>query len=116
MKIRFLNNSVRFRMSTDEMQVLSSGKEITSITHFLTNPFVVFAKVKDSENHIDLQNNKLTLTLQKEQFAHLHAHDQEVGLSFEQGEIKVLFEKDFKCLTDRGEDESQLFENPRSSH
>ena len=26
--------------------------------------------------------------------------------------LKILIEKDFKCLTERGEDESDLFANP----
>ena len=30
--------------------------------------------------------------------------------------LSILVEKDFKCLTDRSEDESDMFPNPKESH
>ncbi|WP_235297190.1 DUF7009 family protein [Portibacter marinus] len=116
MKIRILNNSIRFRMSRTEMSALENGYEVSSVTHFLKESLMVVVRTVHSESSIDLYKNKITLSLEKDAVISLNADENHISHRFSQGELSVLFEKDFKCLTERAEDESELYPNPLKSH
>ncbi|NNF22589.1 MAG: hypothetical protein HKN67_11665 [Saprospiraceae bacterium] len=68
-------------------------------------------KISDHEYQFEIPNQLIDLL----------ADDQQVGfegyLSGNSAEgLLIKVEKDFKCLTERKEDESDLFKNPLSSH
>lgn len=121
MKLRLLGNKIRLRLSQPEVLALAEVKQIHSILPI--NPFEAdnfrysIHCSKDTQNLIvSFEKNVLRIDLPLEKVKSWADGDQVgieesvIGKSGE--EITVLVEKDFKCLTDRGEDESQLFDNP----
>jgi hypothetical protein len=115
MKVRILDNTIRFRVSMNEMEELAKKNSIESALHFPSNSLKVSIEPIDTSSNLDFVENKIKLGLNYDEVLSLHKN-QKVGFSFVTNDNKVLFEKDFKCLTDRGEDETMLYKNPRSKH
>ena len=115
MKTRILGNSIRFRVSMDEMEQLSLGKSIVANTDFLSGSLKVSIVSWSNSHQIDYDQNTIELRLNKVELEKLHISET-IGFSFDVKKLQVLFEKDFKCLTDRGEDEAKLYKNPRLEH
>lgn len=115
MKVRILDNSIRFRVAMNEMEELADKQVVASALHFPSTSLLVSIQTTDRQSSIDLVDNAIVLMLNYEEVLSLHGNEK-ISFSFVQDENKVLFEKDFKCLTDRGEDESKLYSNPRTNH
>lgn len=120
MKVRFLNNSIRFRVSKIELETLAKGESVSSSTNFSSNIFhISVLPSKKEEIEVDFKNHNIRLILPVQIIKNLNesndeGHSEILEISSET--LHVAFEKDYKCLTDRGVDESGLFDNPRESH
>ena len=120
LKLRILDNKVRIRISQDELNDLSEGTAISSNTQFPSQVLKVFV-VPTSSNFIklDFVKNIIHIDIPIKQIEALQNSDQ-VGINHKEDinskSLFLVFEKDFKCLTPRDEDESKLFKNPRESH
>ncbi len=121
MKLRILNNSVRLRLSMDDMDdiqntgscfascqlpggVLSYGIELTEDL---------------SEMSILLDHNTLKVQISASNYSAFH-HSSDEGI-YQENETagqsyKIAVERDYKCLTPRSENEDRLFDNPREHH
>ena len=115
MKIRILGNSIRFRVSMDEMEQLYLGEIIVSVTDFISGALEILIVPHANSHYIDFIQNTITLKLNNKELEQLHTSSA-TGFTFVSKTLTVLFEKDFKCLTDRGEDETKLYKNPRLEH
>ncbi|GLR15653.1 DUF7009 family protein [Portibacter lacus] len=115
MKVRILNQSIRFRVSMDEMDLIVSNGAISSSILFPSGQLTFQVHTHPEKHSIDQQNQNCQLFLNKEEVSSLHGSDQ-VSISFSQNDLKVVFEKDFKCLTQRDENEDHLYPNPKGSH
>ncbi len=121
MKLRLLGNKIRLRLSEPEVYALAEVHQVQSVLPL--NPFE-----KDNFHysiHSDANTlfpkatflkNELRVDLPLMDVKQWAGSDQ-VGIentivSNSGEEIVILVEKDFKCLTDRNEDESHLFDNP----
>ena len=119
MKIRIRGNSVRFRLTKDEVEQLCIEKSIEERTNFSSLDFIYAVKVAETEQlDIHFSNNKITLEISNALIENWETKNR-VGFSHSVATsngktIDVLLEKDFTCLEDRGEDESNNYPNPKS--
>jgi len=119
MKIRIRGNSVRFRLTKNEVEQLCREKSIEERTNFENLDFVYEVKVA-ATNHLDIHflNNRISLKVSDSLLENWDTNDS-VGFSHtlpvSNGKtIDLSLEKDFTCLEDRGEDESNNYPNPKS--
>lgn len=115
MKIRIQGNTVRLRLSQDEVNAIGNLQPVEEKTEFPNSSFVYQLKThaNGSEIQADFSGNKMLISL-PETTAQNWANSQEVGVeNHRDSKPYILIEKDFQCLTNRPhEDESNLFPNP----
>ncbi|CAM4348262.1 DUF7009 family protein [Gillisia hiemivivida] len=119
MKIRIRGNSVRFRLTKNEVEQLCREKFIEETTNFPNLNFMYSVRVSVTKNlDIDFANNQISLKISEELLQGWDTNNR-VGFSHSvptsnSQTIDILLEKDFTCLEDRGEDESNNYPNPKS--
>ena len=119
MKIRIRGNSVRFRLTKNEVEQLCREKFIEEQTNFPNLDFTYAVRVSATKNlEVDFANNQIALQISEELLQGWDTSNK-VGYSYSvptsNGKtIDILLEKDFTCLEDRGEDESNNYPNPKS--
>jgi uncharacterized protein DUF7009 len=119
MKLRIRANTIRIRLSEPEVNLLANGKTVVGETHFPSS--VLTYKVQpSSKTAVDFIGNVIQVSLQ-DNFLQEWANSDQVSISHEitgrdDNILSILVEKDFKCLTVRPEDESDLFSNPNKPH
>lgn len=120
MKIRLRGNSIRYRLDTKDVELLKENDKVEEHTwigahnlHFCVRSrggiILPAIKLDGTGVHLSLP----TVIVEK------WVETDEVGIEFDitnpDGSIlKILVEKDFKCLTERDEDDSAAFENPNA--
>ena len=120
MKIRILGNSIRLRLSQPEVKSLAERNIVEGKTYFGTTEESVFIysleKKDTNEIRASLSVNHVRIYIPNkiaDKWANSNEISLENNMSLGQGlALRILIEKDFKCGTDRGEDESELFPNP----
>ncbi|MDH5474757.1 MAG: hypothetical protein OEX22_03595 [Cyclobacteriaceae bacterium] len=123
MKLRInKGNTLRIRMSQTEVNELVSNGKVEEVLNFGNNALVYSVKrTSDESISVDFKDNMVLISVNSEIVNKWHKSDQ-VGfdktiLISDDESFYVLIEKDFKCLTDRpNEDETDLFENPLEKH
>lgn len=123
MKIRLLGNSLRLRLSQPEVKTLQEQGLVMEAIHFGNGESQrLVYEIKAAGKGVvsaKYQNNSITVELpgdliQEWANSDLISIKKEMEIGNEQT-LNILVEKDFKCLsTDRAEDESDLFPNPKS--
>lgn len=117
MKIRLRGNSIRYRLDKADVELLEVTGKVESITHIGAGTLHFCLRGKDIPDPvIKMEHDGVHLLLPLSRLAAWYAPDQ-VGFELvlpnaDGSELTILVEKDFKCLTDRNEDESQAFDNP----
>ena len=121
MKLRIYQDSIRFRIQKPEIDRLKSNGLITAFTplgmgvdsglHYE----VRLANVNAPE--IVFSENKVSLLI-PENMGLSWCEGNDVGIYGQQKvaenkQLKILLEKDFKCLDDTVEDQSDMFPNPK---
>ena len=114
MKIRIRGNSVRYRLDKKDIETLQKQQQVAETTTIGTASLQFI--VKAGGPAISLQNTVVTLAIPAEQLS-TWTNTEQVGFSMELPNpdgsvVNILVEKDFKCLTERNEDETMAFENP----
>ena len=123
MKIRILGNSIRLRLSQTEVRQLSEKGTVTEQTQFgpTAETTLVYTLEKRGDEPISatFSNNRIQVFLPDttvDNWASSNEVSLENQMPLDNGNsLRILVEKDFKCLTDRNEDESDLFPNPAES-
>ncbi|MDP9172832.1 MAG: hypothetical protein M3O30_03075 [Planctomycetota bacterium] len=121
MKIRLYQDSLRLRLSPDEVRQLDQTGNLHQTTHFgvgveLTCKLQMTAAAK--EIHATLHNNTIVIDLPRT-LADNWAKGDQVGLTISQpaGDgrwLKILIEKDFECLHPQAnEPNASFYPNPR---
>lgn len=115
MKIRIRGNSIRYRLDKKDIQALRDQQQVQESTTIGAGSLLFSIKAANGEA-ISLEKNNVQLSLPLTQVQQWTETEQ-VGFSLElpnpDGSIlQILVEKDFKCLTERSEDDSQAFDNP----
>lgn len=117
MKLRIRGNSIRFRLSRDEVQRLSSGIALEESTSFGNKKLTYAVRPSVSKGlSAAYEDDAITLYISNEYLNDWYLNDvvgfDEVVNLEQQQPLKLLIEKDFKCLDVSEEDQSDFFENP----
>ncbi|MBV8327475.1 hypothetical protein [Chryseobacterium sp.] len=112
MKIRIKDNSIRFRLTQPEVSELSRDGMVSSVTQFVDRPFVyLIEKTKDEVLSAVFIENRIVMKIPEAMVQELVSTDT-VGFSGEVGMVKLLVEKDFVCIDNTIEDQSDNYPNP----
>ncbi|MBT8284139.1 MAG: hypothetical protein HKO75_02055 [Flavobacteriaceae bacterium] len=118
MKIRIKGNSVRFRLTKSEVEELCLAGYIKETTHFPENTFSYAVKKSSrKEIHASFEEGIITLHVDADKLNGWDANE-EVGFEVLQQidpetSLHLLLEKDFVCLDQRLEDQSDNYPNPK---
>ena len=120
MKLRIKGNSIRLRLSKSEVEKLSEEGIVKEQTNFANVSFTYSIKKAKNETGInaDFNNNELTVSIPEHLVAGWSVNN---VVSFDNRladgsfpELYVLVEKDFKCIDNSTEDQSDNYENPKT--
>lgn len=120
MKMRINGNSIRLRLSQTEVESFSKTGKWAQILNFPNGSALVYRLREGTDTLVSYAQDVLTVVLCEEEVETWVNTDQ-VGVRAELDlpngdKLSILVEKDFQCLTDRDEDQSDLFPNPKDSH
>lgn len=117
MKIRIKGNSIRLRLSKSEVEEFGKKGHIQEQTKFGTSVLTYALKMTENkEMTASLEGNSIIMYLPQDK-AIEWVQSNKVGFDAEMknGEsngLYLLLEKDFKCLDNTNEDQSDNYENP----
>jgi hypothetical protein len=120
MKIRIKGNAIRYRLTRSEVETFSKEGYYSETTVFNNNVFTYTLKAIDSIRDLTANfiNNTITMylpTSDSKSWAKNNRVGFEHRMLLENGNtLTLLLEKDFVCLDERGEDESDNYPNPKS--
>nr|WP_231563946.1 hypothetical protein [Zobellia amurskyensis] len=110
------------RITKTEVSQLCKTGYVQEETHFLNKTFTYALSAKADEPTLtaSFENDKITLILPLDTIDGWE-DSKKVGfsnlVSLEDGKtLSLLVEKDFTCLEDRGEDETDNYSNPKLQH
>lgn len=121
MKLRIYQDSIRFRVQKPEIDILKSEGIIRAFISLGQDAGTGLQyEVRRTEIEaplITFEGNKISLSI-PEKVAFQWCEGNDVGIYGQQTvaggrQLKILLEKDFKCLDDTFEDQSDMFPNPK---
>lgn len=122
MKIRIKGNSVRFRLTKTEVKSLCERGIAREKTAFNESNFIYAVKVSDKYDnlHASFLNLGIILFLPKELIRDWYLNDQ-VGFyhtqTLEEGQkLELKLEKDFACMDETMQDQSDNYPNPKMAN
>lgn len=112
MKIRIKDNSIRFRLTQSEVSELGRSGIVSSFTEFVDRPFIyVIEKTKDAVLSAVFIENRIVMKMPEAMVEEWISTDI-VGFDGQAGLVKLLVEKDFVCIDNTLEDQSDNYPNP----
>ncbi len=118
MKIRIKDNSIRIRLSRTEVDNFGKSGYLESKTDFGSAAFVYALSRSASQNSLSagFEAGKITIEV-PEAIAHEWTTTDNVGFSHYMdtsngGKLFLLVEKDFKCVDNSMEDQSDNYDHP----
>ena len=122
MKIRIKGNSIRFRLTQSEVQQLSETGSVKETAEFGPNVFQYQVKLMSSVRTLQASySNDTILMMVPEADGKNWFHNDTIGFEHEMElstgkKLHLLLEKDFTCLENRDEDQSDNYPNPKLQH
>ncbi len=118
MKLRIRGNSIRLRLTQSEVETINNVGKVEEKTEFPNGQSFIYSLLV-AENLKEISANfsdgKMQIILPKS-VAENWANSDEVGISGEADSLKIIVEKDFKCLTPRaGDEDTDTFPHPKES-
>lgn len=115
MKIRIKGNSLRYRLTQSEVTNLYEKGSLEEQTEFVNGTFIyAIATANNDGLSADFVNNKITLLMPEAMIRELYDTDK-VGFEDKSGTVSLLVEKDFACIDNTEEDQSDNYPNPNIS-
>lgn len=121
MKLRIKGNSIRFRLNKTDVQKLSQDGYLEEHTHFGNAIFTyaVDTNIDAARLSASLEHNRIILHV-PDKFLKDWPENDETGMKslvdLKNGEsLSLLIEKDFVCLDDTEEDQSDNYANPNAA-
>ena len=112
MKIRIKGNSLRYRLTKTDVDCLGKVGYLEEQISFVNNNLIYAIELYNGEALIaDFANNKITLYM-PQALAKKWAETEVVGFENKSSDVYLLIEKDFKCLDNVAEDQSDNYPNP----
>lgn len=120
MKIRIKGNSVRYRLTRPEVELFSKTGYLEEKTEFPSNTLVYALKAEKGRTELgaDMNNGNITLYFPDSE-KEIWFKSERVGYKNSMPvddtlKIDLLLEKDFACLDNVEEDQSDNFPNPNA--
>jgi len=115
MKIRIKGNSLRYRLTKRDVGQFTEDGYIEESISFGSQT-LIYALQKHADKHLTalFTNNKITLLMPETMATEWELTDI-VGFEHQDNELFLLVEKDFKCLDNVAEDQSDNYPNPLTS-
>jgi len=112
MKIRIKGNSLRYRLTKTDVENFDRDGYLEETTNFGTHTFK-YALQRTMAEYLtaDFTNNTITLYMPAALALEWTSTDR-VGYENNSSEMYLLVEKDFKCLDNVAEDQSDNYPNP----
>ena len=116
MKIRIKGDSLRYRLTRSDLNTLATEGSLKESTNFGANVLLYAIKIKDTTLlEATFSGNEITLFMSQNMISELTDTDK-VGFDNKFGTLNLLVEKDFTCLDNVEEDQSDNFPNPLLSN
>ena len=120
MKLRIKGNSIRFRLTQSEVKIVEQTglvKDQIKFSNSISLEYEIKAATGLEYVEATYSENKITLKV-NESLIRDWAHSDQVTISSSRDlssneNLTILIEKDFKCLSPRDEDESDMFPHPK---
>lgn len=120
MKIRIKGNSVRYRLTKTEVETFYREGSFREVTDFGDTIFTYILKAKKGINALEASFTDNTITLflpdgERENWATSDRVGYQNEMELPNGKrLDLLLEKDFVCLDNTVEDQSDNYPNPRA--
>ncbi|AYL94891.1 DUF7009 family protein [Mucilaginibacter celer] len=112
MKIRIKGNSLRYRLTRSDTATLNSKGYLEDRSDFGLKTLVYAIAVTDDDRlSADYTGDTILLNMPKSMVVEL-METEKVGFEDQNGPVSLLVEKDFTCLDNTGEDQSDNYPNP----
>ena len=120
MKLRIKGNSIRFRLTQSEVKIVEQTglvKDQIKFSDSISLEYEIKAATGLEYVEATYSENKITIKV-NESLIRDWAHSDQVTISSSldlssNENLTILIEKDFKCLSPRDEDESDMFPHPK---
>jgi len=113
MKIRIKGNSLRYRLTKSDVAAIIKDGRLEECTEFGHGAALAYAlqTTTDYDLSATFKDNRITLFVPHTMIDQL-ANTDEVGFESGQDKLFLLVEKDFTCLDNVAEDQSDNYPNP----
>jgi hypothetical protein len=112
MKIRIKGNALRYRLTKSDINGLTTESYLQEQTDFVGQPFIYALRITDADTlTAEFKDNTITLFMPRLMMNELADTDR-VGFDDKNGPVQLLVEKDFTCLDNVEEDQSDNYPNP----
>jgi hypothetical protein len=112
MKLRIKSDSLRYRLTRSDVDTLAKEGYLEDQINFPGNPLIYAIQLTDGEELTSSYiNHKITLSTSRKMITELSDTDR-VGFENKNGGLHLLIEKDFTCLDNVEEDQSDNYPNP----
>ena len=118
MKLRIRGNSIRLRLTKSEVTTLGEGGRVAETVIFAPSKTFTYAiEAADIESMQAEYANDVMLIRVSRAWSYDWANSELIGMSIEtpiseNAKLAVIVEKDFACLSPRGEEDADTFEHP----
>jgi len=116
MKIRIKGNSLRYRLTKTDVERFNTEGHIEEDINFgAAHLTYSLQKTATGSLFANFENNNITLYMPAA-MADEWVNTERVGFENKEGDLYLLIEKDFKCLDNVAEDQSDNYPNPQARH
>lgn len=122
MKVRIKGNSIRYRLTKSEVAEFCANGKITTWTDFNEHAlyYTLMSDESCAEMTVALDNHIIVVRI-PESYRNEWKKEDKIGFQhtmlLDNGkEMLILIEKDFVCLDERDEDESDNYPNPKANN
>lgn len=112
MKIRIKGNSLRYRLTKTDVAKLAEDGYVQETVDFGSQQLIYALRLVDDEHlSATYKENAITLYAPKTMITGF-ADEDKIGYEGTHGSLHLLVEKDFTCLDEVAEDQSDNYPNP----
>ena len=112
MKLRIKSDSLRYRLTRTDVDILAKEGYLEDQISFTGHPLIYSLQLTEGQELTSsFINNKITLCMSHKMVDEL-LHTDKVGFENMDEKLHLLIEKDFVCLDEVAEDQSDNYPNP----